>query len=86
MLKGGLWVEEDPNMICLDSQEHFNIASQMECQTLCEADADCVGISWGTNVVTKCLVCSSDDLVDFSSDFLAYNYGFYRRPSGNNEV
>ena len=63
-----------------DRKTYKHIASQIECQTLCEGEAGCVGIAWSKKQGQDfCYVCNNDILEDVMN-----NYGCYRR--GNKDV
>ena len=68
-----------------------DVTSQGECQTKCEAESGCVGISYSHKEedieeyryenTRYCYVCLDDILDSAGSDF-----GFYRRPSGKKKL
>ena len=59
----------------------YDYYDQLECQKLCVADSDCVGITWNKVGSSQCYRCKDDTLGNVGS----LPYGFYRKPSGNNE-
>ena len=74
----GLWVEESENKYCKNHRKPLvtNVTNQAECQTLCDADLRCVGISY-SHVPEKndfCFVCLDSVLSDASNSF-----GFYKK-------
>ena len=74
----GLWVEESENKYCKNHRRPLvtNVTNQAECQTLCDADLRCVGISY-SHVPEKnnfCFVCLDSVLSDASNSF-----GFYKK-------
>ena len=80
-----LWPEETPNKLCMNMKNGKEL-DHLPCQNLCEADAGCVGISVTQTrndyvTQTKCFLCQDDILSTAGA-----NYGFYRKPLGNNEV
>ena len=75
------WSEETPNKSCKNHTIDWKIYGQLACQKLCTANSGCVGINWKRNQDSLCGVCQDDVLYNPDND-----YGFYRKPTGNNEV
>ena len=68
------------DMYCVDGTWIGKVSNQYECQTKCESNHDCVGISYTNKpgVLSGCYVCMNADLSTASND-----YGFYRKPGKN---
>ena len=72
-------MEESKDMYCPNHDLSSNVENQIQCQEKCEAENDCVGISYShkSGYPNNCEVCWSDKLVRSVQGF-----GFYRRPKG----
>ena len=73
------WFEEDTDKWCADNIQKDGVATQLECQKLCEEEFECVGIV-RMKFGTTCYVCKSDTLSPMSS------YAFHRKPQGTKEM
>ena len=75
-----LWPEETPNKYCANSTVKPGIPRQLECQKKCEAEIGCVGIAMSHQQDKNwCYLCLDDILKAAINE-----YGFYRKPQGNN--
>ena len=80
-----MWVEEAPKKTCT-SKTQRSVINQKECQTLCEADAGCVGIGYSHKYGYRhiCYICKDDKMT--TNTYTNYGLGFYRRQQGNNQT
>ena len=72
----GLWPKEDKDKACLIDYSHWSVSDLAGCQSLCEAEPTCIGISYGVDYSddTHCRTCT-DDTLEYLND-----YNFHRRP------
>ena len=76
--QGHLWKKETDNKYCEFHDELiFDVTGQRGCQTKCESNEGCVGITYSHEPHKKqiCYVCLFDDLSPITGGF-----AFYRRP------
>ena len=72
------WVEEAKDKYCKNYSKPLvtNVSNQTECQARCEADSNCVGISYSHMEEKKnfCFICNDAILSNATN-----NFGFYRK-------
>ena len=76
-LIGLLWPSETNGKYCKANKVRQTESDKMECQKLCEWNANCVGISYtnGEQYNDVCYVCLDDNL-----ESTCCGFNFYRRP------
>ena len=76
-----LWPKEAADKLC-SNNKYVTASNQAACQTFCEEQRTCVGISYSykSEKSSDCYICSDDNLDAFNG------FGFYRRPHGNNRL
>ena len=80
---GALWLKEASDTYCPNNTSNNKNYDQLACQKSCEANTRCVGIALTHKAGSACFLCL-DDVLSSYGVFPNLNYGFYRRPLGNN--
>ena len=81
-----IWKLEHADAYCapdtINGNEWHNESSKAECQTLCEYNPDCVGVSYTYDATYShvCYVCLDDS---FFSIMSSNGFNFYRKPGKN---
>ena len=69
-----LWITNAPDKQCTLRTKTADVSNQLECQSICVRDSNCVGIVYSYSYANNCFTCKNDNLEPAEGTL-----SFYRR-------